>query len=104
MRIVTAEEVHTMCDWPLLVDALADAHRQPQPMVGFSELHTTGPAGDRQTYLNLPAWQPGLAIGTKIVIVMPSNPGASNLPAVQALLPSLMGRTVSRWLCWAPRH
>ena len=38
----------------------------------------------RDTFLNLPAWQPGIAMGTKIVTVMPGNPASRVLPAVQA--------------------
>ncbi|MFO0992122.1 MAG: ornithine cyclodeaminase family protein [Hyphomicrobiales bacterium] len=84
MRIVTAEGVHDLCSWPKLVDALAKAHRGPAPMVDRSELHTT--TGDiRDTYFNLPAWQPGVAMGTKIVTVFPANPDKGPLPAVQAV-------------------
>lgn len=84
MRIVTAEEVHELCAWPKLVDALAAAHRGPAPMVGRSELHHTA-QNVRDTYFNLPAWQPGVAMGTKIVTVFPSNPDKGLLPAVQAV-------------------
>ena len=53
-------------------------------MVDRSELHHT--AGNvRETYFNLPAWQPGVAMGTKIVTVFPANPDKGPLPAVQAV-------------------
>lgn len=91
MRIVTAEEVHELCAWPKLVDALARAHCGPAPMVDRSELHTT--TNDvRDTYFNLPAWQPGVAMGTKIVTVFPSNPDKGPLPAVQAVYALFDGR------------
>jgi len=84
MRFITADEVHEFCAWPALVDALAAAHRGPEPLVGRSELHHS--VGDiRDTYFNLPAWQPGVAMGTKIVTVFPANPDKGPLPAVQAL-------------------
>ncbi len=84
MRIVSAAEVHRICDWHRLVDALMDAHRGPTPLVDRSELHAAeGEA--RATFLNLPAWQPGLAMGTKVVTVMPANAAAQPaLPTVQA--------------------
>jgi ornithine cyclodeaminase len=41
--------------------------------------------GVRQTYFNLPAWQAGVAMGTKVVTVMPANPSVNGRPAVQAL-------------------
>jgi ornithine cyclodeaminase len=84
MRIIAAEEVHALCAWPKLVDALAKAHCGPAPMVDRSELHNST-ANIRDTYFNLPAWQPGVAMGTKIVTVFPSNPDKGPLPAVQAV-------------------
>ena len=66
MRLVTAAEVHRICEWKKLVDALAEAHRGPLPFVERCEIHDQG-----DTYFNLPAWQPGVAMGTKIVTVFP---------------------------------
>ena len=67
-----------------LLMRLAAAHRGPEPLVGRSELHHA--TGDvRDTYFNLPAWQPGIAMGTKIVTVFPANPDRGALPAVQAV-------------------
>ena len=51
-----------------------------------SELHATGPHGERQTWFALPAFQPGVAMGAKLVSVMPANPRLHpEIPAVQAL-------------------
>jgi len=84
MRWVTAEEVHDACGFGPLVDALAAAHQGPMPLVDRSELHNRD--GEvRQTYFNLPAWQPGVAMGTKVVTVLPGNPERHGaLPSVQA--------------------
>jgi ornithine cyclodeaminase len=91
MRFVTAAEVHRACAWKPLIAALAEAHRGPMPLVDRSELHAECD-GARQTYFNLPAWQPGIAMGTKIVTVMPLNPSASaSLPAIQAAYVLLSG-------------
>jgi ornithine cyclodeaminase len=93
MQIVSAAEVHRICDWHRLVDALMEAHRGPAPLVDRSELHA-GREGARDTFLNLPAWQPGVAMGTKIVTVMPGNPALSQvLPAVQAAYVLFDGKT-----------
>jgi ornithine cyclodeaminase/alanine dehydrogenase-like protein (mu-crystallin family) len=84
MRIIEAAEVHRLCEWQALVDALADAHEGSMPLVDRSEIHHEQD-GARQTYLNLPAWQPGIAMGTKIVTVLPQNTSRRpGLPAVQA--------------------
>jgi ornithine cyclodeaminase len=93
MRFVTAAEVHRLCAWEPLVGALAESHRKPAPLVDRSELHFERD-GIRETYFNLPAWQPGIAMGTKIVTVMPRNPAESApLPAVQAAYVLCDGKT-----------
>jgi ornithine cyclodeaminase/alanine dehydrogenase-like protein (mu-crystallin family) len=89
MRFVTAEDVHRLSVWTKLCDALEAAHKGPEPKVDRSELHATR-AGARETYFNLPAWQPGIAMGTKVVTVFPGN---KDLPAVQALYPLFDGKT-----------
>ena len=89
MRFVTSEEVHRLSAWTKLCDALEDAHKGPEPKVDRSELHATR-AGERQTFFNLPAWQPGIAMGTKVVTVFPGN---RELPVVQALYPLFDGNT-----------
>jgi ornithine cyclodeaminase len=84
MQFVSASDVHRICAWEALIGALEQAHRGPLPLVDRSELHHNR-EGARETYFNLPAWQPGVAAGTKIVTVMPNNPRISpGLPAVQA--------------------
>ncbi len=89
MRFVTSDEVHRLCDWTKLCDALHEAHKGPEPKVARSEIHTER-SGRRETYFNLPAWQPGIAMGTKVVTVFPGN---RQLPAVQALYPLFDGET-----------
>jgi ornithine cyclodeaminase/alanine dehydrogenase-like protein (mu-crystallin family) len=95
MQIITAAEVHRLCAWEPLVGALAQSHRKPPPLVDRSELHFERNDA-RETYLNLPAWQPGVAMGTKIVTVMPRNPAERvPLPAVQAAYVLCAGTTGS---------
>jgi ornithine cyclodeaminase len=53
-------------------------------MVDRSELHHAS-NNIRDTYFNLPTWQPGVAMGTKIVTVFSSHPDRGPLPAVQAV-------------------
>ena len=91
-RLVTAEEVHELCAWEDLIEALAEAHRGPKPQVGRASLEL-GDGPDRQSYIDMPAWQPGVAMGSKLVTVMPDNPDSTGLPAVQALYCLFDGRT-----------
>ena len=88
MRFISADEVHRICAWTKLCDALFSAHRGPAPKVERTELYATR-NGERETYLNLPAWQPGVAMGTKVVTIFPGN---RDLPSVQALYPLFDGR------------
>lgn len=89
MRFISSDDVHRICDWARLCDALVLAHKGPLPKVDRSELHSQRD-GERETYFNLPAWQPGIAMGTKVVTVFPGN---RDLPAVQALYPLFDGKT-----------
>ncbi|MGE3873269.1 MAG: Gfo/Idh/MocA family oxidoreductase [Parvibaculaceae bacterium] len=88
MRFISSDEVHRVCVWTKLCDALFAAHRGPEPKIDRSELHATR-NGERETYFNLPAWQPGIAMGTKVVTVFPGN---RELPSIQALYPLFDGR------------
>jgi ornithine cyclodeaminase/alanine dehydrogenase-like protein (mu-crystallin family) len=93
MRVVDAAEVHRLCEWRTLIDALARSHAGPMPLVDRSELHHSH-EGARQTYFNLPAWQPGVAMGTKIVTVMPHNVSSQHdLPTIQAAYVLCEGKT-----------
>ena len=86
MRFIPAKQVHDLLDYPSLVDTLAEAHRGEKPVVDRSELHhETGGSDTRQTFLNLPAWIPGRAMGIKMVTVMPENEKAWELPTVHAV-------------------
>lgn len=84
MKVVTGEEVHRLCEWRGLAEALAESHRGPRPLTGHAGLDIEM-RRVRQTYLDLPAWIPGIAMGSKLVTVFPDNPDRRpHLPAVQA--------------------
>lgn len=94
MRVVSASEVHELCAWEGLIEALSVAHRGPKPMVGRASLDgAEGP--NCQRYIDMPAWQPGIAMGSKLVTVMPDNPADAGLPAVQAIYALFDGRNGS---------
>ncbi len=91
MRIINAREVHERGEWRALVAALLEAHRAPPPVVDRSELHHAA-HGVRQSFISLPAWRPGVAMGAKLVTVMPQNPSVNGLPSVQAVYALFDGR------------
>jgi ornithine cyclodeaminase/alanine dehydrogenase-like protein (mu-crystallin family) len=85
LRFVTSEDVHRACAWPALVAALRAAHRGPRPLIARCSIEGDV-RGVAQTYLNLPAVLPGVAMGTKLVTILPGNPGrGAGVPAVQAV-------------------
>lgn len=90
LRVISAAEVHELCAWERLIDGLAEAHRGPKPQLGRTSL-----ANADDHYIDMPAWLPGIAMGSKLVTVMPGNPDSSGLPAVQALYALFDGRTGS---------
>jgi ornithine cyclodeaminase/alanine dehydrogenase-like protein (mu-crystallin family) len=66
------------------MNALAQSHRGPKPLVGRACLDgAEGPNCPR--YIDIPAWQPGVAMGSKLITLMPDNPDRTGLPAIQAL-------------------
>ena len=90
LRVITAAEVHELCPWERLIEALGHAHRGAKPLVGRASLDS--PEG---RYIDMPAWQPGVAMGSKLVTVMPGNPHSNGLPTVQALYALFDGKTGS---------
>jgi ornithine cyclodeaminase/alanine dehydrogenase-like protein (mu-crystallin family) len=78
---IPAERVHELLPYRDLVDALEAGHLEPPADVRRT---VYSPEGSSNVYLGLPAWQPGVAIGVKLVTVFPDNLGAG-LPSVQAV-------------------
>jgi len=81
MRIVTAEQVHEALDFPRLIAALEESHRAPPPLVDRALIEDGGDG-----FLIWPAWQPGAALGTKLVTVFPGNADRpQGPPTIQAV-------------------
>ncbi len=81
LPVIDGEDVARVLPYRELVDELEAAHRVPAPV---SRRALFGPEGSDQSFLALPAWLPGEAIGVKLVTVFPSNLAAGR-PSVQAL-------------------
>ncbi|MGI9028415.1 MAG: ornithine cyclodeaminase family protein [Ilumatobacteraceae bacterium] len=81
LPILDPDDVARAAPYGDLVDALADGHRRPEPL---SRRTVFGPDGTGQSFLGLPAWRPGEALGVKLVTVFPDNPAAGR-PSVQAV-------------------
>lgn len=81
MRIVTADEVHANLDFPALIGALAEMFAAGCEVPLRHHHAVAVPGAPEATLLLMPAWQPGAALGIKIVSVFPGN-AARSLPAV----------------------
>jgi len=85
MRVIGADDIHLLLDFPSLIDALRVMF-QGGCEVPARHHHRIAPATahDAQgTLLIMPAWQPGRSLGIKIVTVFPDN--------TRRLLPSVHG-------------
>lgn len=81
MRVVSAAEVHRSLDFPALIDALAAMFAAGCEVPLRHHHGIAVPGAPQATLLLMPAWQPGAALGIKIVSVFPGN-AAKSLPAV----------------------
>jgi alanine dehydrogenase len=84
MRVVSAEEVHRLLDYPALVEALRDLFRRGVDRMERIGLAQPLPDGRQNDWLLLPAWQFDRHYGVKLVSVFPEN-AAKNLESVQGV-------------------
>ncbi len=85
MRVISGDRVHELLDFKALVGALREAHCGPLPLVERAEQHHDPGTGHPQSFLNLPAWIPGRAMGIKSITVIPGNERERGLPTVHAV-------------------
>jgi alanine dehydrogenase len=84
MRVVSADEVHRLLDYPALVEALRELFRRGVDRVEAHYLAEPLPTGRQNDWLLLPAWQFGRHHGIKLVSVYPGNE-ARGIASVQGL-------------------
>ena len=83
MRVVDADTVHRLLDFPSLIEALRTMFRDgcEVPLRHHHGIPAGAKDGGEATLLLMPAWHDGGALGVKIVTVFPDNAGRL-LPAV----------------------
>lgn len=72
MRYVDASTVHTLLDYPSLIEALAAAHRDGG-MPGTDIVISQEPAGGENKFVSLVGWERDDVIAVKLVGVFPGN-------------------------------
>lgn len=88
----SADQVHGALDYPSLIEALRQAFCAGGEVPVRHHHEVPRPGADPATLLLMPAWQPGKALGTKLVTISPGNE-AHGLPAVQGVYLLLDGMT-----------
>lgn len=79
MRIVTGDDIRSVCSWPFAVEALRAGHLMPPADLRDSLVENAG-----RKLLVRTAWIPGLASGVKAVTIYPDNPSSEPArPSVQ---------------------
>src|SRR5215470_5284903 len=81
MRVIGADEIHRLLDYPGLIAALREMFRAGCEVPPRHHHTVAVPGGAPGTLLLMPAWQSGSSLGVKIVTVFPDNAKRS-LPAV----------------------
>lgn len=85
MRMIDAATVHRLLDWPGVIEALRRSHCGPAPKAARAVLDEPREGGLPNMLLAQPAWQPGEALGVKLVTSFPGNVAVYGLPTVDAL-------------------
>ncbi len=85
MKLITAEQIHQICQYPDLVSALEEFHKQPPADLRDLLLSSVQPEPDPDNHLLIrAAWSPGKALGLKAATVFPANRNHTSLPAIHA--------------------
>ncbi len=98
MRVVGAEQVHALLDYPSLVEALRELNRRGVDRIERFALAEPLADGRRNDWLILPAWQFGRHFGAKLVSVFPGNEKRA-IPSVQGLYLLFDGASGAPLLC-----
>ena len=86
MKFIDGEQIHKQLDYPALIDALAQGHRQDFDALERLLLEQPVASGTGNHFLLWPAWQFGQALGIKLITSFPGNLAAgSKHPSVQGL-------------------
>ncbi|KPH73700.1 hypothetical protein AE618_26605 [Bosea vaviloviae] len=85
MRMVDADTVHRLLDWPGAIEAMRLGHLKDKPTIARLALDQPHEGGHPDMMLAVPAWQAGEALGIKVVTSFPRNVETYGLPTVDAL-------------------
>ena len=94
MHMIDADRVHELMHYEGLVEALREAHLGKMPKMSdriiYQEQNSSGPP---DSFLVLPAWQPGDGLLCKLVTVFPNNRQQHDVPNINSLYTYYNGET-----------
>jgi ornithine cyclodeaminase/alanine dehydrogenase-like protein (mu-crystallin family) len=94
LPIIDGDELARLLPYAELVEAMAADHRAPP---AAARRIVFGPPDSADSFLTLPAWKPGRAIGVKLVTVFPGNlaAGRESVQAVYVLFDGTTGEPMA---------
>lgn len=92
MRLITADDLNRVLDYPSLIDRLDDFFRAGRTRQEHVHYPVEVPGRPEATLILMPCWEGGGFMGVKIVSVFPDN-GARSLPTVMAAYVLASGET-----------
>ena len=94
MRMIDARQVHELLHYDGLVEALRQAHLGEMPKY-FDRIiyQEPNPEGHPDSFIVLPAWQPGEGLLCKIVTSFPNNVERHAIPNVNSVYTCIDGKT-----------
>ena len=94
MLLITAEQVHEICQYPDLVNALKESHKQAPADLKDMLMTSVQPELEPDNHMLIrAAWSHGNALGLKTAAVFPSNRTRSTLPVIHAAYTLFDGQT-----------
>jgi len=78
LRFIDIREALSVLNFPDLVDHLERSHKEPPAQRDDLLMHDTTAAANSDAFLLRAAWQPGVALGAKLVTVLPRNQPSIN--------------------------
>ncbi len=94
MQVIDAPRVHELLDYDGLVEALREAHLGDMPKYSDRmDYHEPGANNQTDSFIVLPAWQPGEGLLCKLVTVFPNNRAAHGIANINSIYAWIDGET-----------
>jgi ornithine cyclodeaminase len=94
MKMIDAQRVHQLMEYEGLVEALRKAHQGEMPKLSDRIIYQEpNPEGQPDSFILLPAWQPGEGLLCKLVTVFPNNRAKHDVANINSIYTYYHGET-----------